>query len=131
VSNTQRSQAITELRVEGDEATVAPSGGEHFEAMHGNVRPNVDRIGRLEVVLDPIEGISWLEIAGTSVSGMTAVGTFRRDGKRIDAVVHHRAPRGLRIELEDGPFDEIVLGLDDPESARASLEAARAAGGER
>lgn len=118
---------MAELKVEGDQVTVALSLGEHVEAVHGNVRFHADRVRAVEVIDDPIGAVSWLKLVGTYVPGMSAIGTFRKDGMQIFAVVHRHSPRGLRIEMEDGPFDEIVLGLEDPEAALAVLEAARGA----
>lgn len=120
---------MAELRVDGDQVTVVLSRGEHLEGVHGNVSFNVDRVRTAAVIDHPIGavGLRDLKLAGTFVPGMTAVGTFKRGPARLFLVAHHKSARGLRIELDDGPFDEIVLGLDDPEAALAALEAARGA----
>ena len=41
--------------------------------------------------------------------------------RRLFAAVHHDTPRGLRVRLEGGSYDEWIVGCADPEGVAAVL----------
>lgn len=115
---------MAELTVEGDQVVVTLSRVEKLDALHGSLRFPRDRVRAAEVIDRPIAAVPVMrKERGVWIPGRAAVGTFARAGERIFAVVRHGTPRGLRLQLEEGPFDEIVLGLSDPEAALAALQA--------
>ena len=56
---------------------------------------------------------------GTGVPGSVAVGTFRKDGKKLFAVVHHGTPRGVLLTFDGADFDRVIVGCEDPEAVVA------------
>ena len=116
---------MAKVGVEGDDVVVALSREEKLEAIHGDVRFSAQCLRAVEVIDQPIHLVKGMKLPGTRIPGVTAVGTFVEAGRRTFAAIHHHSPRGLRLVLDGGPFDEVVLGLDDPEAAAHLLEQVR------
>ncbi|MCL4445557.1 MAG: hypothetical protein M1134_01580 [Actinobacteria bacterium] len=112
---------MAEMQVEGAEIVVALSAFEKVEAVHGEVRLALADLQGAEVLDDVIHAVHGLRAPGTGVPGLVAVGTFREGGKKLFAVVHHNTPRGVRLRFQDGGFDEVIVGCDDPEAVVAQL----------
>ena len=114
---------MAELRLEDGELVVELSPLERAEAVHGDVRiPAVD-IADVEVLEDVRHAVHGLKMPGSALRGYFAVGTFYSDkgARKTFAVVHHHTPRGVRVELHNAEYDEIVVGADDPEALVARL----------
>ncbi len=58
---------------------------------------------------------------GTRIPGVIEVGTVQGRKRRLFAAVHHDTPRGLRVQLERGSYDEWIVGLEDPEGVLAQI----------
>lgn len=106
--------------VVGDQLEVRLSAWEKAEAVHGDISVALASLRSAEIVEDAMAYIHGLRV-GTGIPGSTAVGTFTSKAARIFAVVHHGHHRGVRIVLEGAPFDEVILGYDDPEELVARL----------
>lgn len=104
---------------------------EKAEAAHGDVRVPVTAVRSVEVVDDALHAVSaFTKTTGAAFPGRFVIGTFHSDGKTF-AVVHHRTPRGIRVQLEGANFDELLVGCDDPEGTigRLGLDAATGSSG--
>ncbi len=112
---------MAELRIEGGELVLPLSVAEKAEVVHGYLRVPVSAVTGVEI-LDNAHGPADRGFkVGTRLPGVTEVATIRSGGKKIFAAVHHDTPRGLRITLSDGSYDEWIVGCADPESVAASL----------
>jgi hypothetical protein len=111
---------MAEVLVEGDELVVRLRAVEKLEAVHGEVKVPLGSVRSVEVLDDAIGAVHGFRV-GTGIPGSVAVGTFTSRDDHIFAVVHHDTPRGVRLRLEGAPYDELIVGCDDPESVVASL----------
>jgi hypothetical protein len=75
------------------------------------------------VIDDPIRAVHGLRAPGTGVPGLVAVGTFRGDGKKLFAVIHHNTHRAVLLRFEGTDFDEVIVGCNDPDAFVAQLQA--------
>lgn len=57
-----------------------------------------------------------IRMPGTNVPGVITAGTFYQDGKRVFWDVHH-PEKTIVIDLHDERYSELVVEVDDPESA--------------
>jgi len=115
---------MAEVIVDGDELVVQLREVEKIEAVHGEVRVPLRSVTTVEVLDDAVGAVHGFRV-GTGVPGSVAIGTFRSRDAKIFAVVHHDTPRGVRVDLEDAPFDQLIVGCDDPEGVAAALRRPR------
>lgn len=106
---------MAELDRDGRDLVVRLSTVEKAEAVHGDVRVPMSAVRSVEVVDDALHAVSaFTKSVGASLPGRFVIGTFHTDGK-VFAVVHHSTPRGVRVRLEGGNFDQLLVGCHDPE----------------
>jgi hypothetical protein len=107
----------------GDELVLSLSDAEQVEALHGDLRVPVASVRSVQVLDDARQAVNGMRAPGTGLPGLLSIGTFHRDGHQAFVVVHHARPRGLRVTLSGAglDYDELIVGLDDPEAVAASL----------
>lgn len=112
---------MAELKRDGDELVVVLSVAEKAEAVHGDIRAPVSSVREVGVVDDAVHAVPGLKTIGAAWPGRFAIGTFRGNGGKVFAAVHHDTPRGVKVTLDGANFDEIVVGCADPEEVVRSL----------
>ena len=117
---------MADLSIDGGDVVVALSVAERAEALHGDVRVPVGSITAVELVADVVGGPHGLKTVGADLPGVVAVGTFVHDGRRVFVAAHRAHRGGLRLTLRDEAYDELIVGLADPDGVAESI---RAAGG--
>ena len=82
----------------------------------------------LEIPLAHIAGVrpadpsimdSWwkgFKLVGTNLPGVIAAGTFYQHGKKVFWDVHH-GEKAIVIDLHDERYDELIVEVEDPNSA--------------
>ena len=90
--------------------------------MHGELRAPLGDVVSVEVLENAHDAADQGMKTGMRLPGLAEVGTVYAEGKRIFAAVHRSTPRGVRVELRDGSFDEWLVGFDDPESLVAQIQ---------
>ncbi len=88
--------------------------------LHGN-------IVRVFADPQPTFGQAWWKVVrapGTSIPGVTQAGTFYLQGGREFWCVHYTG-RSIIFELEDLPYDRVVVDVRDPEAVVQRVRAAR------
>jgi hypothetical protein len=75
---------------------------------------------------NPLTGEHGWKIIGGQLPGSFAEGTFRSEGQTVFLDVHRGQP-ALAISLNEGHFQQVVIGTDDPAKLAAELRAAGAA----
>ena len=114
---------MAELHREGEELVVTLSTAEKAEALHGDIRVPMSSVQDVEVVDDAVHAVNaFSKSVGSAWPGRFVIGTFRSDGTKAFAVVHHDTPRGVRVGLSGANFDQLLVGCDDPERVARSLE---------
>jgi hypothetical protein len=101
---------------------------EKSEAMHGDLEIPTAAISSVEVLDDAIHQIhglrpSGLKITGTYLPGKMAMGTYLAGlhHRPVFAVIHRDTTRGVRIQLEDWKFSQVIFGCKDPEALQAEI----------
>lgn len=112
---------MAELLVEGDDLVVHLSAAERVEAIRGQITVPRSSVRGVEVLEDAIHAVKGLRSPGMKVGAIAAVGTFHDHKRSIFVAVHHNTPRGLRILLDDAPYDELIIGCADPEGCAESF----------
>jgi hypothetical protein len=105
---------VAELSRDGDDLVVTLSTAEKAEAVHGDIRVPISSVRGVEVVDDVVHAVPGFKAVGAAWPGRFAIGTFRGDGRKTFAAVHHGTPGGVRVELEGAKFDELLIGAVDP-----------------
>ncbi len=116
---------MAELAWVGDELVCSLSAVEKLESLHGDVHIAASAVTAVELVDDALDAVPALKLPGARVPGWMAVGTFYTgigpDRRKVFAAIHHETPRGVRVRLSDGEFDELVVGAREPEALVAAL----------
>ena len=114
---------MAELNREGQDLVVTLTAVEKAEAVHGDIRVPMSSVRGVEIVDDAVHAVNaYRKSIGSAWPGRFVIGTFRSEGAKIFAVVHHNTPRGVRVRLEVANFDELLVGCDDPEGVVRRLE---------
>lgn len=113
---------MAEIKIEGDELLVELSALEKIEGIHSNLRFPLSAVRAVRVADNPYAEISGIRI-GTGIPLVVAVGTWIGVGHKAFVAVHgHRA--AVVIELEDQPWDELIISSDDADAEAQRIESA-------
>lgn len=112
---------MDELEVDGPDLVLRMSTGEKILGAHGSPRVPVEAVSHVEILEDAHEAADHGFKVGERIPGVSEIGTFYSDGRKLFAVVHRSTPRGLRITFNDAKYDEWVVGCENPEGVRTSL----------
>ncbi|MGZ4506031.1 MAG: hypothetical protein ACXVX8_01365 [Blastococcus sp.] len=117
---------MAELRVEGDELVLELSALEKLEGLHGDIRVPMAAVRGVEALDDVIHEVHGLRLPGSRWPGKLAVGRIVGRGMRTTfAAIHADTPRGVRVQLAEASFDELLVGCADPELVKRTIEARR------
>jgi len=108
------------LLVHDDVVTVSLSAVEKAEAVHGDVSVPRAAVVSARIVPDGMDEVRGLRMPGTGLPGVIMVGTWRDQGTVTFAVCHGRRP-AVVLELSGQRYDRIVVTVEDPAEAAASL----------
>ncbi len=114
---------MAELRVRGDELQLVLSAVEKVEGLHGSLSVPLSTVRDVEILTNAhrAAGIRAGVKLGTRVPGVVEVGrVYGASAKRFVAV-HRDTPRGVRISLSAGEFDEWIVGCADPETVASAI----------
>jgi hypothetical protein len=114
---------LAKLEVQGDELVLQLSTAERIEGVHGDLRVPLATVRGIDLLDDAHKpaGIRAGIKVGTRIPGVIEVGSVQGRKRRLFAAVHHDTPRGLRVQLEAGAYDEWIVGLEDPEGVLAQI----------
>lgn len=119
---------MAQLDIEGERLVLHLTPAEKLEGAHGDLRAPLASITAIEVLDDAHGAADRIGFkVGTRIPGVIEVATVQGLNRRMFAAVHRDTPRGIRVEFEDGSFDEWIVGCADPETLVAQLRAARGA----
>lgn len=114
---------VADIRIDGSDLVLDLSRLEKAEAVHGDLRVPLAAVREVEVVDRPLDLIHGIKLPGTGIPGRTAVGTWISPDGRTFAVEHH-ASRGVVVHLEGQPYQQLIVGCDQPEEVAERLRAA-------
>lgn len=114
---------------DGTEIVVKLSAGERLLAVRGDVRVPAAAVRTIEVVDAPLARVKGLRLrnfkkVGGYWPGLFAYGSFL-DGSITTSLFAAvgRQPRGLEVTLDGAQYTRLIVGLDDPDQAKADLTA--------
>lgn len=108
------------LLINDDFVTISLSTAEKVEAVHGNVTLARSNIVSARAVPDGMQEVEGLRSPGTGLPGVIMVGTYRSRDRTTFAACHHHRP-AVVLDLTDAAFDRVVVTVDHPEVAVATL----------
>jgi hypothetical protein len=111
---------VANLLIDDNAVTVALSVLEKAEALHGDIRVPRTAIVRVRSVPDGMAEVHGLRMPGSGFPGVIMVGTWRNSDGVTFAVCHGRRP-AVVLDLAGQPYDRIVVTVENPEEAVASL----------
>jgi hypothetical protein len=112
---------MAELEIDGSDLVLRMSTGEKILGAHGSPRVPVVAVSHVEILENAHEAADHGFRVGERIPGVSEIGTFYADGRKLFCVVHHSTPRGLRITFNDAKYDEWVVGCENPEEVRTKL----------
>ncbi len=112
---------MAELLRDGDSVVLRLSVAEKAESLHGDLVIPVGSIVDIQSVDDIIHLVHGLRLPGSRWPGRFAMGTFISSDSKTFAVVHGDTKRGVRIQLKDEGFTEVLVGSPDPDATIMSL----------
>ncbi len=117
---------MAEVRIDGNQLSLVLTNAEKLEGIHGNLRVPLSSVQKVEVLEDAMAagGVRTGVKFGTRIPGVITVGQVRTLRTKRFVVLHHNTPRGIRISLGAGPFDEWIVGCADPEGLAAAIPTA-------
>ena len=110
---------MAHLLITDDAVTIGMSGGERFEAAHGDQTFPRSAISGVRAVPDCIAEVHGLKWAGTELPGIR-VGSFH-DAERVTFAVCHGRKPGIVMDLAGAKYDSVVLTVENPEEIVARL----------
>jgi hypothetical protein len=84
----------------------------------------VTAVRSVEVVPDGLGAAKGIRAPGLGIPGLRKIGTWRRGGRRT-AVAVRRNRAAVRIVLDHGGYDALLLDVADPAATAAAIAAAR------
>jgi len=112
---------MAQLRIEGDELVLDLTGWEKVEAVRGDQRVPLRSVRSVEVLDDAHAAADRIGLrVGTRIPRVVEVASVT-GRTRFFAAVHRDTPRGVRVVLEGAPYDEWIVGCEDPEAVAAML----------
>lgn len=115
---------MAKLRITEYTVTVVLSVVEKVEASHRNVTVPRWAILGARAVADGMAEVRGLPGLGTEVPGVVMAGMFSHHGARTFVICRGRGP-AVVIDLTAQPFDRLLVTVDDPDAAVASLAPGR------
>jgi hypothetical protein len=111
---------LAQLVVTADAVTVTLSALEKIAALHGDLSVPRAAVVTAWTAPDGSSEIQGLRMPGTGLRGVIMAGTWRSKARVTFAVCHGRRP-AVVLELAGQRYDRIVVTVDQPDQAAASL----------
>jgi hypothetical protein len=111
---------MADVIIDDDTVTVSLSALESLEALHGDVTVLRSAITQARAVPDGMAEVRGIRAPGTSLPGVTLIGTWRNGAGATFAVCHGRKP-AIVIDLDGAQFDRLVVTVADTEPILRSL----------
>lgn len=116
-----RRQDMADLVREGAQLVLRLSTLEKVEGVHGDITIPISSVTSAIVMDDVIHAVHGMKLPGTRLPGFFAMGTFVSEEGHTFAMVHHNTPRGIKLAIQGGTYDALILGSDQPEALLRSL----------
>lgn len=108
------------LTIESGEVAVELSLLEKLGAMHGDLHFPRSAVRNVRVTSTPWNELRGMRAPGTGVAGVIMLGTMRSLVGKDFCAVYRRRP-AIVIELEDQPYQRLILSTPQPDRERVAL----------
>ena len=112
--------AVADLVISGDTVTIAMSVAEKAEAVHRDLTFPRSSVTNVRAVQDGMAEVHGVRMPGAYFPDVIMVGTWRSPAGNTFAICHGSGP-AVVIELTGQHYDRIVMTVDNPQDAVASL----------
>jgi hypothetical protein len=125
--NGEEPGGMTTLEISGANLVVHVQGLDRLWAFKGELRVPLANIAGVERAGDEARGsFHGIRAPGTNFPGVLTAGTFYERGGRVFWDVHD-PERAIAIRLHDESYEKLIVEVEDPDAAIATLVAALAA----
>jgi hypothetical protein len=114
---------LADIEVSGDRLIVHVTGVEGALALKRQLEVPLDHVVGVQRGLGEDGHGRWMKRLGTHISGVVKAGTFHAHGKRLFWDVRDR-DQAIAIKLRDEKYEELVIQVEDPESAVDAIQEA-------
>jgi hypothetical protein len=111
---------MANLVADGDRITVALSGLEKAEALHGDISFPRTAVVSARAVPEGMAEVHGMRLPGSNVPGVVMVGTWREAGRVTFAVCHGQGP-AVVLDLAGQHIDRVVVSVANPDGEIAGL----------
>jgi hypothetical protein len=111
---------MANLLIHDDTVTIDLTLAEKAEAIHGDLTFPRSAITGVRVVPDGTAEVHGFKLIGSGLTGVIKVGIWTGPDGRVFAVCHGSRP-AVVLELTGQSYDRVIVTVDDPEEAAASL----------
>jgi hypothetical protein len=115
---------MAEIELIADALVVRVTGADRIFALKSQLAVPIRHV--VGAARDEDEASHWyhgVRAPGTSIPGVIAAGTFHQHGDRIFWDVHH-PEKAIAITLRDERYARLVVEVEDPDAAVATIEQA-------
>lgn len=117
---------MAEIDIAGNALVIHIQGADRFFALASRLEVPLQHIAGVEVSPPDAHGV-WhgLRMGGTNLPGVITAGRFLQQGEWAFWDVHD-PDKSIAIRLHDEGYAKLVIGVDDPQAAAVTINAARA-----
>jgi hypothetical protein len=103
--------------------TLRLTRGEKIAGLLRDLEVPLSAVRAVEVVDEPLRGMTGLRAPGLALPGLRKIGTWRSRGGRTLVCVRKDQP-AVRVRLEGARFDVLLVGTDDAAAVAVAITAA-------
>jgi hypothetical protein len=115
---------MAQIELTQDQLIVHITGADQLWALKNRLEiPLAHVTGAQPAEAEAREWLHGIKVGGTHVPGVISAGRFYQQGKLVFWDVH-RAERAIAISLRDERYSRLIIEVDDPAAAIATIHAA-------
>ena len=114
---------MASVEIAPDSLIVHVEGADKLWALKSRLEVRLAHVVSVGLASEKIKAWQGFRLPATHIPGVIAAGAFREDGETVFWDVHH-PDRAVEIGLRDERYSRLVIEVEDPTAAMASIHAA-------
>jgi hypothetical protein len=114
---------MASIEIAPDSLIVHVEGADKLWALKSRLEMPFAHVVSVDLASKKTKAWHGFRLPATHIPGVIAAGTFREDGETVFWDVHH-PDRAVEIALRDERYSRLVIEIEDPAAAVASIESA-------
>ncbi len=114
---------MASIEIAPDSLIVHVEGADKLWALKSRLEVPLAHVVSVEPADEKTKAWQGFRLPATHIPGVMAAGTFRKDGETVFWDVHH-PDRAVEIGLRDDRYSRLVIEVEDPAAAMASIQSA-------